>query len=74
MAQNVEAGLETALSVFPDRLAETVDAKRSQLLVGLDPRPELLPVELRGEVHVSRAPAPASAADSSMPSLRMSSE
>ena len=57
MAQNVEAGLETALSVFPDRLAEAVDAKRSQLLVGLDPRAELLPVELRGEVHVSRAAA-----------------
>jgi orotidine-5'-phosphate decarboxylase len=57
MAQNVEAGLETAVSVFPDRLADAVDQKRSQLLVGLDPRPELLPVELRGEVHVSRAAA-----------------
>jgi orotidine-5'-phosphate decarboxylase len=57
MAQNVEASLETAVSVFPDRLADAVDQKRSQLLVGLDPRPELLPVELRGEVHVSRAAA-----------------
>jgi orotidine-5'-phosphate decarboxylase len=57
MAQNVEAGLETAVSVFPDRLAAAVDQKRSQLLVGLDPRPELLPVELRGEVHVNRAAA-----------------
>jgi orotidine-5'-phosphate decarboxylase len=57
MAQNVEAGLETAVSIFPDRLAEAVELKRSQLLVGLDPRPELLPVELRGETHVSRAAA-----------------
>src|ERR687895_1044981 len=57
MAQNVEAGLETAVLVFPDRLAEAVDTKRSQLLVGLDPRAELLPVELRGEAHVSRAAA-----------------
>src|ERR687895_516968 len=57
MAQNVEAGLETAVLVFPDRLADAVDQKRSQLLVGLDPRPELLPVELRGEAHVSRAAA-----------------
>jgi orotidine-5'-phosphate decarboxylase len=57
MAQDVEVGTETAVSVFPDRLAEAVDRKRSQLLVGLDPRAELLPVELRGEVHVSRAAA-----------------
>ena len=39
----------TAASTFADRLADAVDAKRSQLLVGLDPRPELLPVKLRGE-------------------------
>src|SRR5918992_1330765 len=57
MALNVEAGLETAVLVFPDRLADAVDQKRSQLLVGLDPRPELLPVELRGEAHVNRAAA-----------------
>jgi orotidine-5'-phosphate decarboxylase len=57
MAQNVEAGLETAVSVFPDRLANIVDEKRSQLLVGLDPRAELLPVELRGEAHRSRRAA-----------------
>jgi orotidine-5'-phosphate decarboxylase len=57
MAQNVEAGLETAVSVFPDRLAAAVDQKRSQLLVGLDPRPELLPVELRGDAHRSRGAA-----------------
>jgi orotidine-5'-phosphate decarboxylase len=57
MAQEVEAALQTTVSLFPDRLAEAVDQKRTQLLVGLDPRPELLPVELRGEAHVSRAAA-----------------
>src|SRR5215218_5228951 len=57
MAQDLEAGTEPAVSTFPDRLAEAVDRKRSQLLVGLDPRPELLPVELRGEMHVSRGAA-----------------
>src|ERR671925_551176 len=57
MEQDVEAGTQTAVSAFPDRLADEVDRKRSQLLVGLDPRPELLPVELRGETHVSRAGA-----------------
>lgn len=57
MAQNLEAGVDTAASTFADRLADAVDAKRSQLLVGLDPRPDLLPVELRGETHLSRGAA-----------------
>jgi orotidine-5'-phosphate decarboxylase len=57
MAQNLEAGVDDAASTFADRLAEAVDAKRSQLLVGLDPRPELLPVELRGETYLSRGAA-----------------
>jgi orotidine-5'-phosphate decarboxylase len=57
MAQNLEAGVDTAASLFADRLADEVDRKRSQLLVGLDPRPELLPVELRGETYLSRAAA-----------------
>jgi orotidine-5'-phosphate decarboxylase len=58
MAQHeVEAGPATAAPPFADRLAEAVDRKRSQLLVGLDPRPELLPVELRGDTHVSRGAA-----------------
>lgn len=35
---------------FGDRLAAAVDAKRSQIVVGLDPRPDLLPVEVRGDV------------------------
>ena len=57
MAQNLEAGVDTAASTFADRLADAVDAKRSQLVVGLDPRPELLPVELRGETYLSRGAA-----------------
>jgi orotidine-5'-phosphate decarboxylase len=57
MAQEVEAGPGTAAATFADRVAEAVDRKRSQLLVGLDPRPELLPVELRGDTHLSRGAA-----------------
>src|ERR671924_365803 len=43
-----------ATSVFADRLADAVERKRSQLVVGLDPRPDLLPVELRGEAQEGR--------------------
>ncbi|MEO8290159.1 MAG: orotidine-5'-phosphate decarboxylase [Gaiellaceae bacterium] len=57
MAQNVDAGIDAASATFADRLADAVDRKRSQLLVGLDPRPELLPVELRGETYLSRGAA-----------------
>ncbi len=42
---------------FADRLAEVVERKGSQLVVGLDPRPELLPVELRGATHTGRLAA-----------------
>ena len=42
---------------FGDRVAEAVERKRSQLLVGLDPRPDLLPVELRAAVSAGRAEA-----------------
>jgi orotidine-5'-phosphate decarboxylase len=35
---------------FGDRLATAVDGKRSQIVVGLDPRPELLPLEVRGDI------------------------
>ena len=38
-----------ATVAFAERLAEAVGHKRSQLVVGLDPRVELLPVELRGD-------------------------
>jgi orotidine-5'-phosphate decarboxylase len=40
---------------FSDRLAECVERKRSQLVVGLDPNPEVFPVELRGDPDVAGA-------------------
>lgn len=46
-----------ATATFADRLAEAVERKRSQLVVGLDPRLDLLPVELRGEAALGRADA-----------------
>ncbi|HEX6490963.1 MAG TPA: orotidine-5'-phosphate decarboxylase [Gaiellaceae bacterium] len=51
--------LETASATitFGDRVAEAVERKRSQLVVGLDPRLDLLPVELRGDAHVARSAA-----------------
>jgi orotidine-5'-phosphate decarboxylase len=51
------AGVATAL--FADRLADAVERRRSQLVVGLDPRLELLPVEVRGEAASGTAPAAA---------------
>src|SRR3954452_19797345 len=42
---------------FADRLAEAVEHKRSQLVVGLDPQPDLLPVELKDEAHLGRPEA-----------------
>jgi orotidine-5'-phosphate decarboxylase len=45
----MEAATSLATVLFADRLAEAVERKRSQLVAGLDPRPELLPVELRGD-------------------------
>jgi orotidine-5'-phosphate decarboxylase len=39
-----------ATMTFADRLAAEVERKRSQLCVGLDPQPDLLPVELRGDI------------------------
>jgi orotidine-5'-phosphate decarboxylase len=41
--------VEWGSPVFADRLAEAVAGKRSQLVVGLDPRAELLPPEFRAE-------------------------
>jgi orotidine-5'-phosphate decarboxylase len=57
MSTELDAPRVTRTAPFPDRLAELVGRKRSQLAVGLDPRPELLPVELRGAAHASRAAA-----------------
>ncbi len=42
--------MQVATVTFADRLAAEVERKRSQLVVGLDPRPDLLPVELRGDI------------------------
>ena len=57
MAQDLDAGPRVATPAFADRLAEAVERKRSQLVVGLDPRLDLLPVELRGESVLGRAEA-----------------
>jgi orotidine-5'-phosphate decarboxylase len=42
--------MAVATMTFADRLAVEVERKRSQLCVGLDPQPDLLPVELRGDI------------------------
>jgi orotidine-5'-phosphate decarboxylase len=57
MMQDVETVPGRATTAFGDRLAEAVERKRSQLLVGLDPLPELLPVELAGEAGLGRSEA-----------------
>jgi len=54
MAQDLAAS-PAATSSFPDRLAAAVERKRSQLCVGLDPRVDLFPVELRGEAPADAA-------------------
>src|SRR6266508_4926391 len=48
----MEATTALATSLFGDRVAAAVERKRSQLLAGLDPRPEQLPVELRGAAQL----------------------
>src|SRR4051794_7459535 len=56
---SVSAGMEAAAiavtASFADRLAEAVRRKGSQLVVGLDPRLELLPVELQGDPSAAAA-------------------
>jgi len=42
--------MAVATLTFADRLAGEVERKRSQLVVGLDPRSDLMPIELRGDV------------------------
>jgi orotidine-5'-phosphate decarboxylase len=58
----MEAPTVLATSLFADRLAAAVERKRSQLLAGLDPRPEQLPVELRGAAQLDREQAAAACA------------
>jgi orotidine-5'-phosphate decarboxylase len=59
MAQDLHAAAAVAVAPFGDRVAEAVERKRSQLVVGLDPAHDLQPVEVRGEAHLG----PAHAAD-----------
>jgi orotidine-5'-phosphate decarboxylase len=54
MTHELQAEQAVATARFGDRVAQAVERKRSQLLVGLDPRPDLLPVELRGDAHLGR--------------------
>src|ERR671931_2658746 len=54
MAHDVQTERTVGTARFGDRVAEAVERKRSQLVVGLDPRPDLLPVELRGEAQEGR--------------------
>jgi len=49
MAHDLRTDRDVAVAHFADRLAEAVERKHSQLVVGLDPVPDQLPVELRGE-------------------------
>jgi len=51
-----------AVTHFADRIADAVDRKRSQIVVGLDPVPDQLPVELRGETVLGREHAAAACA------------
>jgi orotidine-5'-phosphate decarboxylase len=57
MAQDLEAAPRIGAATFGDRLAEAVERKHSQLIVGLDPVTDLLPVELAGDAHLGRAEA-----------------
>ena len=57
VTQETERAARPLTAAFADRLAEAVERKRSQLCVGLDPRIDMLPVELRGESVLGRAAA-----------------
>jgi len=57
MMQDIEVRPTTTVTAFGDKLAEAVERKRSQLIVGLDPMPELLPLELAGEAGLGRSEA-----------------
>jgi orotidine-5'-phosphate decarboxylase len=54
MASNLEAAERVEATTFGDRLAEAIDRKRTQLVVGLDPQRDLLPVELAGDAYQGR--------------------
>ena len=59
MRQDLDPTVRAATASFADRVAEAVERRRTQLVVGLDPRVDLLPVELRGEAVLGRAAAAA---------------
>lgn len=54
MASNLEAAQRVEATAFGDRLADAIERKRTQLVVGLDPQRDLLPVELAGEAFQGR--------------------
>jgi orotidine-5'-phosphate decarboxylase len=47
--QDLEPATRPRTASFADRVADAVERRRTQLVVGLDPRVDLIPVELRGE-------------------------
>jgi orotidine-5'-phosphate decarboxylase len=55
MASNLEAAARVGVTTFGDRLADAIERKRTQLVVGLDPQRDLLPVEVAGEATQGRA-------------------
>jgi orotidine-5'-phosphate decarboxylase len=57
MQQEVDAAPRNSVVSFGDRVADAVERKRSQIVLGLDPRVDLLPLELRAGAHASRAAA-----------------
>ena len=54
MTSNLEAASRVGVTSFGDRLTEAIERKRTQLVVGLDPRRDLLPVEVAGEATQGR--------------------
>src|ERR671936_87338 len=62
MRQGLQSATAVGVAHFADRLADSVERKRSQLVVGLDPVVEQLPVELRGETVLERGAAASAAA------------
>src|SRR5262245_62690440 len=53
----IVSDVAVAVLPFADRLAAVVGERHSQLVVGPDPPPDLLPVELRGDAHLGRSAA-----------------
>src|SRR2546423_11384607 len=58
----MESQAAVATTTFADRLAAAVVDRRSQLVVGIDPQLDLLPVELRGDARLGSEAAAAAVA------------